>query len=118
MIGDQKDQVPLFRYIDQDDEVSNLVIVSKVLGGMTYLMRSVKRVTEVVGIWTEENRDIKRVNSLYTMVSGRFNFKINKVFDSLSWSSVVRDFYTRRSYIIGELNGEREQAWQAQKKRR
>ena len=76
----------------------------KVLGDTKYLMRSVKQEADAVGIWTEDNRDVKRVNSLYTMVSGRFNFKINKMFDSLSWSSVVRDFYTRRGYIIGELN--------------
>ena len=58
------------------------------------------------------------MNSAYTMVSGRFNFKINKRFDSLSWSSVVRDFYTRRDCIIGELNEEQEQAWQARKNKR
>ena len=62
--------------------------------------------------------DVKRVNSLYTMVSGRFNFKINKRFDSFSWLSVVRDLYTRRGCIIGELNEEQEQAWQARKKKR
>ena len=45
---------------------------------------------------------MKIVNSLYTMVSIRFNFKTNKRFDSLSWSSVVKDLYTRRGYIIGE----------------
>ena len=52
------------------------------------------------------------MNSLYTMVSGRFNFKINKRFYSFSWSSVVKDFYTRRGYIIGELNEGQEQALQ------
>ena len=56
------------------------------LGVMKYLMRSVKRAEEVVGIWTEDNWDLKRVNSLYTMVYGGFNFKRNKMFDSLSWS--------------------------------
>ena len=61
---------------------------------------------------------VKRLNSLYTVVSGRFNFKINKRSDSLSWSSVVRDLYTRRVYIIGELNEEQEQAWQARNKKR
>ena len=76
----------------------------KVLGDMKYLMRSVKRAAETVGIRTEENQDVKKVNSLYTMVSGRFNFKINKRFDSFSWSSAARDFYTRRDCIIGELN--------------
>ena len=73
---------------------------------MKDLMISVKLAAEVVGIWTEENWDVKRVNSLYTIVSGRFNFKINKRCDSLIWSSVVRDFYTRRGYMIGELNEE------------
>ena len=76
----------------------------KLLGDMKYLMRSVKQAADAVGIWTEENRDVKRVNSLYTMVYGRFNFKINKRFDSLSWSSDVRDFYTMRDCIIGKLN--------------
>ena len=58
------------------------------------------------------------MNSLYTLVSGRFNLKINKRFYSLSWSSVVSDLYTRSVYITVELNGEQEQAWQAQKKKR
>ena len=53
----------------------------------------------MVGIWTEDNWDVKRVNSLYTMVSGRLVKK--KKLDSLSWSSFVRDLYTRRVYIIG-----------------
>ena len=118
LIFNQRDQVTPFIYINQDDKVSHLVIVMKVLGDMKYLMRSVKRAADAVGIWTEDNWDVKRVNSLYTMVSGRFNFKINKRFDSLSWSLVVRDFYTRRGFIIGELNEEQEQAWQAQKKKR
>ena len=52
--------------------------------GMKYLMRSVKRAAETVCIWTEENWDAKRVKSLYTMVSGRFHFKINNRFYSLS----------------------------------
>ena len=85
---------------------------------MKYLTRSVKRAAEEVGIWTEENWDAKRANSLYAMVYGRFNLKINKRFDSLIWSSVVRDLYTRRGYIIGELNEEQDQAWQARKKKR
>ena len=113
LICNQRDQVSPFRYINQADKVSHLVIVMKVLWDMKYLMRSVKRAAGAVGIWTEDNWYVKRVNSLYTMVSGRFNFKINKRFDSLSWSSVVRDFYTRRGYISGELNEEQEQAWQA-----
>ena len=53
---------------------------------------------------------MKRVNSLYTMISGRLDFKRNKWFDSLIRSSVVRDLYTRKSYIIIELNEEQEQA--------
>ena len=73
-------------------------------------MSSVKGAAETVGIWAEENQDVKRENSLYTMVSGRFNFKLNKMFDELSSSSVVRDLYTRRSYIIGESNDEKYQA--------
>ena len=77
---------------------------SKVIEDMKYLMRSGKRAAEAVRIWTEDNWDMKRVYSLYTMVSGRLNFKINKRFDSLSWSFRVRYLYTRRGYIIGELN--------------
>ena len=50
---------------------------------------------------------MKRVNSLYTMVSGRFNLKVKNGFDSLSCSLVVRYLYTRRGYIIGELDEER-----------
>ena len=101
-IGNQRDHVTPFRYINWDDEVYHFVRGWKVLGDMKYLIRSVKRAAEAVGIWTKENWDVKRVNSLYTMVSERFNFKINKRFDSLSWSSVVKDLYTRRGYIIGE----------------
>ena len=76
----------------------------KVLGDMKYLMRSVKRAAEAVEIWTEDNWDVKRVNSLCTMVSRRFIFKINKRFYLLSWSSVFRDLYTSRGYITEELN--------------
>ena len=76
------------------------------LGDMKYLMRSVKRKAEALGIWTEENQDVKRVNSFYTMVSGGFNFKINKRFDSFSWSLVVGYLYKRRGCIIGESNEE------------
>ena len=71
LIGNQRDQVPLFRYINWGDDVYNLVIGRKVLGSMKYLMRSLKRAAEAVGSWTADNRDVKRVNSLYTMVSGR-----------------------------------------------
>ena len=38
---DQRDQVPLFRYIYQDDEVSNFVRGRKFLGDIKYLTRSV-----------------------------------------------------------------------------
>ena len=62
LICNQRDQVPPFRYINQADKVSHLVIVMKVLGDMKYLMKSVKQAAEAVGIWTEENRDLKRVN--------------------------------------------------------
>ena len=85
---------------------------------MKYLMRSVKRSAKVIGIWTEENWDVKRVSSLYTMISVRFKFNQNKRSDSLICSLVVRYFYTRRGYIIGELNEEQDQAWQVQKKKR
>ena len=62
-----------------------MVIGRKVLGDMKYLMRSVKRASEAVGILTEYNWDVNRVNSLYTMVSERLVFKRNKRFNSLSW---------------------------------
>ena len=52
------------------------------------------------------------------MISGRFNFKVKKRFNSLSCSLVVRDLYTRMGYVIGELNEEQEQAWQARRKKR
>ena len=65
--------------------MSILVIVRKVIGGMKYLISSVKRAVKAVGICTEENWDVNRVNSIYTMVSRRFIFKINVMFDSLSW---------------------------------
>ena len=61
-----------------------LFIGRKVLRDMKYLMRPVKQAAYKVGIWTEENWDVKRVHSLYTMVSRRFIFKINERFDSLS----------------------------------
>ena len=66
--------------------MSHLVRVRKLLCSVKYLMRSVKRAVETVGIWTEENWDVKRVDSLYIMLSGGFNFKRNKKFDSLIWS--------------------------------
>ena len=64
------------------DDISSLVRRSKVIGDMIYLMRSFERAADAVGIWTEENWDVKRVNALYTMVYGRLIFKINKNFDS------------------------------------
>ena len=85
LIGNQRDWVPPFRYINQDYDVSHLVRLRKVIGNMEYLMMSVKQAAEAVGIWTEENWDVKRVKSLYNMVSGRFIFKINKRFYSFSW---------------------------------
>ena len=95
--------VPPFRYINQDDKISHLVIVMKVLGDMTYLMRSVKQEADAVGIWSEENRDVKRVNSLYTMVSRRFNFKINKRFDSLSWSIGFQGFLYKEGFYYWRI---------------
>ena len=99
LIGNQRDPVPPFIYVNWADEVSHLVRIRKVIEKIKYLMSSVKQAVEGVEIWAEENWEVKRVNLLYTMISGRFNLK--KKFDSLSWSSVVRDFYTRSGYIIG-----------------
>ena len=61
-IGNQRYQVPPLRYINKADGLSSLVRESKVLGDMKYLMRPVKRAAEAVGIWTEYNRYVKRVN--------------------------------------------------------
>ena len=65
---------------------------------------------------TEYTWDMKRVNSFHNLESGRFNFKRNKRFDSLSWSLFLMDLYTRRGFIIVELNGEQDKAIKAQKK--
>ena len=62
LIGNQRDQVPLFIYINQADGVSHLVRLRKFLRGMKYLLRSVKHAAEAVGIWTEDNWGVKRVN--------------------------------------------------------
>ena len=51
------------------------------------------------------------------MVSGRFNFKINKRFDSLIYSLVVRYLYTRRVFFR-EIYEEQDQGWKAQNKKR
>ena len=110
-IDNQIDQVPPFRYINPDNEMSPFFVRGEFLGYMKYLMRSGKRAAEAVGIWTKDHWYVKRVDSLYTMVSRLFNFKINKRFDSLIWSSVVRDFYTSRGYIIGKISEEQDQAW-------
>ena len=72
--------------------MSHFFRVRRGLGDIKYLMRSVKLEAEVVEIRTEDNGDEKSVNSLYTMVSGGFNSKIDKRLDSFSWSSVVRNF--------------------------
>ena len=100
LIGYERYQGPLLRYINWGGELSDLVMGKKVLWDMKYLMSSVKQAVEAVGIWTEDNWDVKRVNSLYTMISGWFNLKINKRFYSFIWPSVVRGFYTRRGDII------------------
>ena len=52
----------MFRYINRYDEVYILVRGSKVPGYMKYLMRSVKQAVQLVGTWTEDNWDVKRVN--------------------------------------------------------
>ena len=62
LIGNQRYLVPLFRYINRDNDLSCLVIERKVLGDMKYLMRLDKRAAEAVGICTEENRDVNRMN--------------------------------------------------------
>ena len=72
-------QVPMFIYIIWYDEMSRLFRGRKVLGYIIYLMRSVKRAAEAVGIWTEDNWDVKIVNALYTMVYKRFFFKLIRV---------------------------------------
>ena len=72
----------------------------------------------MVGIWTEDNWDVKRVNALYTMVDGRLVSKMDKRFDSLSLPSFFRNFHTRRGYIIVELNEEHNQSWQERNKKR
>ena len=86
LIVNQRDQVTPFRYNNRYDEVYHLVRGRKVLGDMKYLMRSVKQAAEAVGIWTEENWDVKTVKSVYTMVSGRFNYERSNRFYSLIWS--------------------------------
>ena len=55
LIGNLRYQVPPLRYINQAGEVSHLVILRRFLGDMIYLMRSVKRSSEAVGIWTKDN---------------------------------------------------------------
>ena len=50
LIGNQRDQAPPFRYINQTDGVSNFFRGWKVIGDMKYLMRSVKRASEPIGI--------------------------------------------------------------------
>ena len=84
LIGNQRYLVPPFIHINRDYEVSCLVIGRKFLRDMKYLIRSVKQTAEAVGIWTGESWDTKKAKSVYTMVSGKFNVKINKRFDSLS----------------------------------
>ena len=74
LIGNQRDQVPPLRYIDQNDKVYHLVKGRKVLGDMKYLTRPVQLAVEGVGIWTEYNWDVKRVNSEYTMVYWGIHF--------------------------------------------
>ena len=50
LIGNQRYQVPPFRYINQADEVYHSVRVIKVLGDMKYLMRPDKPSVEAIGI--------------------------------------------------------------------
>ena len=55
LIVNQSYEVTPFRYINHTDEVYRWGIRSKLLGGMNYLMRSVKLSAEAVGIWTENH---------------------------------------------------------------
>ena len=64
LIVKHRDQFPPFRYINRSDEESHLVRGSKLLGDMKYLMRSGNRAAEAVGIWTEDNWGVNRLNSL------------------------------------------------------
>ena len=76
------------RYINQADEVYCSYRRRKVIGDVQYLTIPVKQAADAVGTWTEYHWDMKRVNSLYTIVSRSFNFKINHRSESLSWSLV------------------------------
>ena len=58
----------------------HLVRIRKMLGGIKYLMTLVQLAAGEVEICTEENWDTKIVNSVYTMVYGGLNFKINNRF--------------------------------------
>ena len=52
LLGNQRYQDPPFRYINRADNVSHLVRGRKLIGVMKFLIRSVKREVEAVGIWT------------------------------------------------------------------
>ena len=60
-MGNQKHQVTPLRYINRADEVSRFVRGSTGIKDVEYLMRSVKLEAEAVGIWTEENWNVKRI---------------------------------------------------------
>ena len=62
LIFNQRDQVRMFRHINQYNGVSRLVKGCKFLGDMKHLMIPVKRSVEAVGVCTEDNRDMKRFN--------------------------------------------------------
>ena len=53
LIGNQRYQVPLFRFINWSGEVSCSIIRIKMLGDMKYLITSIKLTVETVGIWSE-----------------------------------------------------------------
>ena len=67
LIVSQRDQVYPFRCINWDNEVYHFVRESKLIGKLKYLMRSVKRTAEALGIWTEDNWNVKRVHYLYIL---------------------------------------------------
>ena len=65
LISNQRDPVNLFRYINWANEVPPLVRERTVVVDINCLMRLVILAAEAVGIWTKNDWDIKRENSLY-----------------------------------------------------
>ena len=61
-MGNQRDQVFPFRFINRADEVYHLFRGKKLLRGMKYIIKLDKQVVESVRTWIEENWYLKRVN--------------------------------------------------------